>query len=221
MSDYSRCCRGIILYNSTSGEPHGIAAAFLQNLLSAGVVADERAADTPFEVWISIPHPLFSTTDLVASHHTGSNATNAEVAAQSYAYPERTQLNSSGNCSAPAARREVDPLGIVDCCTIGVAICLAVLLRWRMVAHCHAETLERRPRPRGRAMGLSCLTLIIGGGSRDYRELRFKTTIIPLPYREGPHQRSRHLPPARQPIHRLAALDAANLVGAERHSANR
>ena len=33
-----------------------------------------------------------------------------------------------------------------------------------------------------RAVGLSCLTLIIGRFSRDYRELRFKNTIIPLPY---------------------------------------
>ena len=31
-------------------------------------------------------------------------------------------------------------------------------------------------------MGLSCLTLIIGRCSRDYRELRFKNTITPLPY---------------------------------------
>ena len=30
-------------------------------------------------------------------------------------------------------------------------------------------------------MGLSCLTLIIGRFSRDYRELRFKNTIIPVP----------------------------------------
>ena len=33
----------------------------------------------------------------------------------------------------------------------------------------------------GRAVGLSRLTLIIGRFSRDYRELRFKNTIIPLP----------------------------------------
>ena len=33
----------------------------------------------------------------------------------------------------------------------------------------------------GRAVGLSCLTLTIGRFSRDYRELRFKHTIIPLP----------------------------------------
>ena len=31
-------------------------------------------------------------------------------------------------------------------------------------------------------MGLPCLTLIIGRFSRDYRELRFKNTRIPLPY---------------------------------------
>ena len=37
-------------------------------------------------------------------------------------------------------------------------------------------------RPCLRAVGLSCLTLIIGRFSRDYRELRFKNTIIPLPY---------------------------------------
>ena len=40
-------------------------------------------------------------------------------------------------------------------------------------------------RPRGSApgaVGLSCLTLIIVRFSRDYRELRFKNTIIPLPY---------------------------------------
>ena len=34
----------------------------------------------------------------------------------------------------------------------------------------------------GRAVGLSRLTLIIGRFSRDYRELRFKNTIIPLPW---------------------------------------
>ena len=33
-----------------------------------------------------------------------------------------------------------------------------------------------------RAVGLSCLTLVIGRFSRDYRGLRFKNTIIPLPY---------------------------------------
>ena len=33
-----------------------------------------------------------------------------------------------------------------------------------------------------RAVGSSCLTLIIGRFSRDYRELRLKNTIIPLPY---------------------------------------
>ena len=33
-----------------------------------------------------------------------------------------------------------------------------------------------------RAVGLSCLTLIIGHFSRDCRELRFKNTMIPLPY---------------------------------------
>ena len=32
-----------------------------------------------------------------------------------------------------------------------------------------------------RAVGLSCLTLIIGRFSRDYRELMFKNTMIPLP----------------------------------------
>ena len=32
-----------------------------------------------------------------------------------------------------------------------------------------------------RAVGLSCFTLIIGGFSRDYHELRFKNTMIPLP----------------------------------------
>ena len=40
-------------------------------------------------------------------------------------------------------------------------------------------------RPRGSApgaVGLSCLTLIIVRFSRDHRELRFKNTIIPLPY---------------------------------------
>ena len=35
---------------------------------------------------------------------------------------------------------------------------------------------------RARAVGLSCLTLVIGRFSRDYRGLRFKNTIIPLPY---------------------------------------
>ena len=37
-------------------------------------------------------------------------------------------------------------------------------------------------RAASRAVGLSCLTLIIVRFSRDYRELRFKNTIIPLPY---------------------------------------
>ena len=35
-------------------------------------------------------------------------------------------------------------------------------------------------------MGLSCLTLIIGRFSRYYRELRFKNTMIPLPYAQKP-----------------------------------
>ena len=84
-----------------------LAAAFL--LLSAGGFAGERApgGTQPFDVWI--PHPLFSTTvDLGARawhSRTATNATNAELAAQAYAYPERTQLNTSGN--QPAARREV------------------------------------------------------------------------------------------------------------------
>ena len=33
-----------------------------------------------------------------------------------------------------------------------------------------------------RALGLSCFTLIIGRFPRHSRELRFKNTIIPLPY---------------------------------------
>ena len=37
-----------------------------------------------------------------------------------------------------------------------------------------------------RAVGLSCLTLIVGRVlSRDHRELRFKNTRIPLPYLEA------------------------------------
>ena len=47
----------------------------------------------------------------------------------------------------------------------------------RVIASCH----------RRRAVGLSCLTLTIGRFSRDYRELRFKSTITPLPYGPTPN----------------------------------
>ena len=42
--------------------------------------------------------------------------------------------------------------------------------------------LDRGQTDLNRAVGASCLTLIIGRFSMDYRELRFKNTIIPLPY---------------------------------------
>ena len=52
-------------------------------------------------------------------------------------------------------------------------------------AHVHSLAAAGTPEPGCvgvRAVGLSCLTLIIGRFSRHYRELRFQNTIIPLPY---------------------------------------
>ena len=53
---------------------------------------------------------------------------------------------------------------------------------WVLAVLMFLTTSERPPLSTAYASGLIvCLTLIIGRFSRDYRELRFKNTIIPLP----------------------------------------